>query len=148
MPELVDDGWCFACGKLNPYGLHLVFKPTESGARATFIAERHHQGYQGIAHGGIVFTLLDESIAYAIAYKYGLGATGEFNARIRRPCPVGVPLTVEAWVIRQRQRLVEAQSRLTDPEGRLIAEASAKFMLSPEGTSLPASHRLDADAII
>lgn len=133
MPELVDDGWCFACGKHNPHGLHLSFEPTENGARGTFTAERRHQGYQGIAHGGIVFTLLDESIAYAVAFKHGPAATGEFQARIRRPCPIGVPLTMEAWIVRQRQRMVEAQSRITEPDGKVVAEATAKFILADDG---------------
>jgi len=147
MAELIDDGWCFACGKHNPHGLHLTFQPTENGARTTFIAERWHQGYQGMAHGGVVFTLLDETVAYAVVYRYGPAATGDFQARIRRPCPLGVPLEVEAWVVHQRQRMVECQAKITEPGGKVVAEATARFMLNgaPPSAVVP---RVDGDAII
>gem|GEM_PF-4431615 len=54
MPNLWP-GNCFACSPRNRYGLKLIFFRTE----------------QGIAHGGIVATLLDEVAAWALIAHAG-----------------------------------------------------------------------------
>jgi hypothetical protein len=53
--------WCYACGDLNPLGLHMHFRMEGEWAVAPFVARREHQGYPGFVHGGIVSTLLDEA---------------------------------------------------------------------------------------
>ena len=55
--------WCFACGRLNPCGLKLAFEESDDTYITHFTGEPEHQGYDGIMHGGIVSTLLDEIMA-------------------------------------------------------------------------------------
>ncbi|MCL4458991.1 MAG: PaaI family thioesterase [Chloroflexi bacterium] len=86
----VNDGWCFACGPHNPIGLHLNFQPVSDGVATIFTPQRQHQGYQGIMHGGLVATLLDEAVTYAIAHKFGMAVTGELTTRLHRPVPVAL----------------------------------------------------------
>ena len=56
---------CFACGKDNPVGLKLKIVKDGDEARGEFIVSEFYQGWRGYVHGGIIFTILDEAMAYA-----------------------------------------------------------------------------------
>jgi len=123
------DGGCFGCGQENPIGLRLRFEATGDGVCAVFTADRRYQGYAGLLHGGLAATILDEALAWAILKKYGLAVTGELYMRHRHPVPVGEPLVVSGRVVRRRQKLVEAEARIADGNGKTLAEGRGKFML-------------------
>src|SRR6202162_6515957 len=62
----VDDGHCFACGRKSEIGLHLHFEQQPDGSvRSAVTLEQPYQGWRGLAHGGVVATLLDEAMAHA-----------------------------------------------------------------------------------
>ena len=71
---LVDNNYCFACGKENPDGLQLEFKYSEDGSKVetTYIPPEKFQGWKGIVHGGIITTLLDEIMARETRLRAGL----------------------------------------------------------------------------
>ena len=54
---------CFACGQDNPIGLKLKFSWDGKTARAEFTPTELHQGWQGVLHGGIIYTLLKTLVA-------------------------------------------------------------------------------------
>ena len=116
--------WCYACGDLNPIGLHLHFTVQEDGwTSAPFIADKMHQGYPGFVHGGLVSTLLDEAMGWA-TYGAGIWAlTGKLELSFRKPVPVGETLAVRARINRDRGRLLESEAELRDSKGTLLAEA-------------------------
>ena len=63
--------WCFGCGRLNPCGLKLEFSELDGDYVTHFTGRPEHQGYDGIMHGGIISTLLDEIMAryiYCLLY--------------------------------------------------------------------------------
>ena len=125
--------WCFACGKDNPKGLHLQFEWAEEGSRyqTTFVAGPEHQSYNGLIHGGIVSTLLDEVMGGYVYEKTGHPAfTARLEVRFRQPTPIGVPITVGAVVEKQRGRLYEMRSEVRLPDGTVTAEAQARVMLA------------------
>jgi len=68
---LVDNNYCFACGKDNSDGLQLKFKYSEDGSKAetTYIPPEKFQGWKDIVHGGIITTLLDELMTFVYAVK-------------------------------------------------------------------------------
>ena len=128
--EYGGDEGCFACGKDNPIGLHLKFDQTEDGVVARPTLEHRYQGWKGIAHGGIVVTLLDEAAAHAITRKTGKSAvTGEMQIKLRQPTPLGVPLVLRARVDAFRHRLAIITSTLHTESGDLLAEGTTKFMV-------------------
>jgi len=53
---------CFACGERNEQGLKLVFRREGTRIYADFTPSPHHQGFPGLLHGGIIATLLDETL--------------------------------------------------------------------------------------
>lgn len=126
--ELKDDGYCFVCGPLNPFGLHLSFEKSDQKVIAHFTSQKAHQGYADIVHGGIITTLLDEAMVKACILNGINAVTAELLIRFRRPLITGNPCTVYAWIVSQSSRLIEAESELIDHEGNTIATAKAKLI--------------------
>ena len=69
--ELIDDNYCFVCGKKNPIGLKLDFSFDGKTIKTDFIPQKEHQGYFNIVHGGIISTLLDE-VMVKLAIEMGM----------------------------------------------------------------------------
>ena len=141
--EVNDDHFCFACGSLNPDGLRLRFEYPEPGAcRAEFTAPPKFQGWQGILHGGIISTLLDEAFAHAAGGAAravgGDGAvTAEMTVQFKRPVPIGQPIVLTGRVKRVQGRLIEAESELTDASGTVLASAQGKIIKLKKGPARP-----------
>jgi len=121
--------WCFACGPDNPIGLKLKFREENGQYIANFTAGPEHQGYDGILHGGIVSTLLDEIMT---RYPYHLGfhtVTARLEVRFLKPTPIGVQLTVVGWIVKQKGRLFELRGEVRLPDGTVTAEGQAAAMV-------------------
>jgi acyl-coenzyme A thioesterase PaaI-like protein len=128
---------CFACGQNNPVGLHLVFEYVDGQARATFVPQVEHEGWSGIVHGGILLTLLDEAMAYALYYRGITGVTARFETRFRQAVLVGEVLQVRAHITNERRRLIDTTGTIVRADGVIVAEAVARFMVV-EGEEAPA----------
>ena len=116
--------WCYACGDLNPIGLHLHFRMEDDWAIAGFEAQRNHQGYPGYVHGGVVSSLLDEAMGWA-TYGRGIWAlTGKMETRFRGIVPTGEPLEVRSRIARDRGRTLDVVAELRDASGKVLAEAT------------------------
>ena len=125
----VDDGRCFACGPYADHGIGLVFTPDgERAVRGDVTLPERFQGWVGIAHGGIVMTLLDEGMAHACAAAGERGMTAEVTVRFRKPVPLGAPVVVRGAVAEQRGRLLRVTSRVESPDGTLLASAEGSFV--------------------
>lgn len=131
-----DDHHCFGCGRLNPFGLQMSFYAHEGGVMSPFLPERRHEGYTGVVHGGIVTTVLDEVMAWAL-YANGIWAvTGDLHVRFRRPVEVGSATRATGFLVRDRGRIVEVGGVLRrEEDGGLLAEATASFVRVPEAQS-------------
>jgi uncharacterized protein (TIGR00369 family) len=126
------DHWCFACGRTNPFGLHLDFSVARDRATARFTARREHSGFDDTVHGGIVTTLIDEAMGWAIFHKGVWGVTGKLTMTFRRPVPIGEELEVTAAITKETRRAIETHGELRDREGTLLAEGEALFLVMPE----------------
>ncbi len=119
---------CFACGKKNPCGLKLTFKFENGKTISRFSLKNIYQGWQNIAHGGIVATILDEAMAWAVM-RLGISAvTAKLNVRYKHPTPIGESLKVIGEVIRQEGRALQTRAELLDERNMLLAEAEAVYM--------------------
>jgi uncharacterized protein (TIGR00369 family) len=120
---------CFACGKNNPISLGLKFRQTDQNkVVAEFIPGLNHQGYDGIMHGGLVTTLLDEAMVTAII-KEGIEAvTAAINVRFKNPVPIGEKLTVIGYITGNKSRLITTAGYIENSRGEIVATAEAKFM--------------------
>ena len=124
---------CFACGQLNAHGLHLVLHVTGDTCWTELELRPDFQGWEGIAHGGIVATILDEVMAWALASADAWGYTARMAIEYRRPVPIGRPIRGEGRIVRQRRRLVTTAGRLLDPAtGEVFATAEGLYVAAPE----------------
>lgn len=128
--ELKDDGYCFACGPLNPLGLRLSFDKIDKRVITKFVPQKEHQGYAEIVHGGIISTILDEAMVKASILNGIDAVTAEITVRFRRPLFIGTPCIVEAWINSQTSRLIETESLIKDEKENIIATARAKLIPS------------------
>lgn len=120
---------CFVCGRDNPIGLKLTFHEEDNQYVSQFTAGPEHQGYDGIVHGGIVSTLLDEIMARYI-YAKGLHAvTARLEVRYRHPTPIGQPLTLVGWIVRERGKLYELVGEIRLADGTVTADGKATVAL-------------------
>lgn len=123
--------WCFGCGDANPEGLGIQFQIEGKRVRGEFEARQSHQGFPGMAHGGIAAAAIDEAMGWAMYAAGAWAMTARLEVRYRRPLPLGEPLEVSAEVVRDRGRWLEAEGRLRVAGGPLVAEAKALFMRLP-----------------
>lgn len=135
--EFGDDGGCFGCSAQNPHGLQLRFRQRGDLVVADHvIADRFH-GAPGIAHGGIVATLLDEvSCAAAAVARDTHVVTGELSVRYRRPCPVEVPLILSARITGEEARYLVIAAELRRGV-EVLAQSTGKFFLTSHARTAP-----------
>ncbi len=128
--ELKDDHRCFVCGRENQGGLRLEFSvdADERAIRTEFTPSRTHQGYQGVAHGGVIAAVLDEAMT-KLAFSLGLDAvTGRLTVRFKRPLMVGERITVTGRLIKESGRAIEAIASAVRDDGTVVAEAEGLLM--------------------
>ncbi len=121
------NGNCFVCGEKNPGGLHLSFEidRVKQTLKTTFKASPIFQGWDGLIHGGIISTLLDEAMA-KLVYELGYHAvTASLEIKFKRPAPILEPLSVYGEITEVTKRLIRARSWITREDGTLLAEGKS-----------------------
>lgn len=123
---------CFACGTLNAHGLHLALHAGDGRCWVDTELDQRFEGWEGIAHGGIISTLLDEVMAWAVVEHDLWGVTARMTVEFKRPVPIGRPIHGEGRVTSVRRRIVVTEGFLTDQEGNLLARADATYVGAPD----------------
>jgi len=99
-----------------------------------FVPDLVHCNALRQVHGGVVSTLLDTAIGYAVvsALPFGEGfATVQLNVHfIRGIAPGEGMVTIESRLVRQGRRIIVAEAELRSPGDKLCARASATCMAS------------------
>jgi uncharacterized protein (TIGR00369 family) len=119
---------CYVCGLENQLGLRIPFRKDGEGAsRAEYTARPEHAGWPSVIHGGLVFTLMDEAVAWACTYAGKRCVTAKAEARFREPARVGMPLVITGLVTRKSGLALRARAeiRVGDETGPLLAELDA-----------------------
>jgi acyl-coenzyme A thioesterase PaaI-like protein len=122
---------CFVCGETNPLGMHLQLRVSGDRAWADVVLGRDHEGWHGVAHGGIVSALLDEVMAWSLFRLGNWGFTASMTTRYRRPIEIGQPIHVEGWATSVRGRLMRTAARITDAGGVELATAEGTYLAAP-----------------
>lgn len=123
------DTMCFGCGKDNPMGLHLHFRTDENGCYTSFVPQPVHQSYDGRMHGGLISTLLDETMGnYPYMYEHKVAYTARLEVRFRQPVRIGERIDVITKVKRRKGMLLEMTGQVIREDGTVAAEADGKLM--------------------
>jgi acyl-coenzyme A thioesterase PaaI-like protein len=133
--------WCFVCGVENPYGLKIRFFNDgyhQVVARITLGDE--YQSYPGMVHGGILATILDETMGRATLSvddkpreitEERFMFTMKMEARYRKSVPLNQEFTVHARVDQERGRMVMASGEVVLADGSVAVEAKATLVDIP-----------------
>lgn len=123
---------CYVCGSDNPKGLHATFeRDGDRGCRATYVVEAEHVGWPNLMHGGLLFTLMDEAVAWALIFAGHRGVTAKAEVRFRRPANVGDTLVIKATAADAQRRFVRtfAEIHRMDRPDEIIADLDATMAL-------------------
>ena len=130
-----DDDFCFACGELNPLGLHLSFGREGDSLVTSFVGSEHLQGYRGILHGGIIVTVLDDLMSNAVARIHGkLAVTASLSAKFKNPVRVGTRLFGRSRVQQVRGRYFKCLAELREEASGVLVATAEALLVSVEQT--------------
>ena len=108
-------------------GSTLHVEPGRSWTELTL--DRRFEGWEGVIHGGILCTILDEVMAWALVGEDNWGVTARMSVEFRRPIEVGTPIRAEGWITRSRRRIVDTAARIVDPvTGSELATATGVYV--------------------
>lgn len=123
---------CFACGASNTNGLKLQFRVDDDGSvNADWTPSNIWEGFQGIIHGGIVSTVLDEAMSKAVASAGQPALTCHLEVRLHRAGAPSESLAVHGWVVKKRRRYIRVEAQLCDRQNVERAHAWATFLAVP-----------------
>ena len=129
-PGLLDNKYCFACGPDNPAGLRMKVEYEKDRSICRITLAEHYQGWTHIAHGGVVCTLLDEIMAYAVLKFIGQGVTSHLSSKFRKPVPLGEPIVASGWIVERKGRRATARAEIrTEADGVLLAQGEATWII-------------------
>ena len=124
---------CFACGALNENGLHLELHTDPNGSWTELTLEPRFQGWDSVAHGGIVCTILDEVMAWSVIGRGTWGVTARLNVAFKRPIRTGRRIRAEGWVVEQHRRASRAAGHVIDVASReVLATGESTFVALPQ----------------
>jgi uncharacterized protein (TIGR00369 family) len=140
---------CFGCGPANTGGLHLEFLLTEDGSVVCLATiPDNFEGPPGYVHGGIIATLLDETMSKAVRARGLTAMTRRLEVEYPRPVPSGAPLRMEGRIVSSEGRKHWVEARILNHFGSELALGKGLFIevkprmietlekgTSPEGAS-------------
>ena len=125
------DRECFACGPENKYGLRMNFESNGAMLRSRLTLEKQFCGWSNLIHGGILSTILDETMSWTV-----ISLTGSFmltkgmQVNYLKPVRVGMTVTATGQITKRiGDRKVEVEAEIADQDGRICATSSGEFVL-------------------
>jgi len=121
---------CFVCGLNNPLGLKLDFETDGQIVRARFAPRPEHVGFSETIHGGIISTVLDEAMVWAVGVRTKRFAyCAELNVRFLQPARPHEELIVVAELMdNRRNKLFHAKAELQNARGAAAAISTGKYL--------------------
>lgn len=122
---------CFVCGPDNPIGLQISFRLQDGVCSGEFTPQAHHCGFEGVTHGGIIFSVLDDVTANWLYLQGMRGVTARCDVRYRQQLPIGTAVRAEARLVESKRNLFVLDGRLSrNDDASLVAQCNARFMVT------------------
>lgn len=134
IPRSADFKRCYGCGEENARGLRLRFALDRAAGRviARYAPSPDLAGYGRMAHGGVIATLLDEAMGWALwGVAQRLGVTLELRVRYHRPVFTEREVEIHGWVADRSDELATVRAELRDKRGRVLADGEGAFKFVP-----------------
>ena len=124
---------CFACGDLNEIGLHLKLNLEPGRCWTELEVPGRFEGWEGIIHGGILCTILDEVMAWALVAQDSWGVTARMSVDFRKPVTAGQAIRAEGWIAESRRRIQITAGRILDAAtGAELVTAEATYVAATD----------------
>lgn len=124
----MGDEMCFGCSPDNPIGLQLNCWSEGETTYTEFNPTNVHQSYNGVFHGGLIITIMDELIGHHLMDRGYRAVTGRMNARFKKPVPIKNNIRFGCYTEKQKGNLFVIKAWTTMPEGETVVEAEAHMM--------------------
>ncbi|MEE4184960.1 MAG: PaaI family thioesterase [Gammaproteobacteria bacterium] len=125
---------CFVCGPDNPLGMRIAFRIENGVCRGEFTPPAHLCGFDGVTHGGVLFSLLDDVMANWLFLQGEPAYTGKCEIRYRQPAAIGERLLLEGELLSRKGRVAQLRGTLTRArDAAVVAEATATFFVQSAG---------------
>jgi acyl-coenzyme A thioesterase PaaI-like protein len=130
LPTSADHN-CFACSPTNAAGLQMTFFASDDAVYSRTAIPEHLCGWNGVAHGGVVSTILDETMSWAaMVLLKRLGFTQKMTVEFFKTVAVGALMEAESRVLEVRDnREAVVEGVLTDGNGNVCATAQGTFRI-------------------
>ncbi|WP_300667288.1 PaaI family thioesterase [Desulfoluna sp.] len=122
---------CFACGTENSHGLQMTFESNGEQLRSTLIVKPRFRGWSNLVHGGILSTMLDETMSWtAIHLTERFILTKGMTVSFKKPVRVGTTLSMTG-IIKERisERKARVVAEIRDEDGEICAASEGEFIL-------------------
>ncbi len=126
-----DTQQCFLCGDKNPNGFRMTFHQENGDTVSEAIIPTQYQGFDGIVHGGIVATFLDEIMAHAVRKTGQRAMTGTLTVRFRKPCHTDERIQIRGRIVETNGRIIKTQGEMIQNE-IVVAEGEGIFVITRE----------------
>lgn len=122
---------CFGCGGANDAGMKLTFEQDNEKRRIVgrFVLGERYQGGGGMAHGGIIATLLDEVMGKVCRFREVRAVTAELNVEYLKPVNVENEIVVEGWETEQKGRNLFSVGEIRNTAGDVLARGRGRFVI-------------------
>ena len=128
-PVISRDAHCFGCSQKNSHGLKMKFYTDETTLYSWLSVPPHLCGWEGIVHGGVLSTMLDEIMGWSAIYTLRkIVMTKSMTIDYLKPVYIEDKLRVEGKVIeRVSDREVIIEGRLYKEDNILCAQTRGTF---------------------
>jgi len=120
---------CFACSPKNTAGLQMQFFTDEKAVFSRVTIPAHLCGWNTVAHGGVISTILDETMGWATMYLLKcISLTRTLTVDFKKPVSIGTSMEVESRILElkgKREAIVDGV--LTDADGKVCATSIGTF---------------------
>ena len=123
---------CFGCGGANDDGMKLTFVQDNEKRRiiGRFVLGERYQGGGGMAHGGIIATLLDEAMGKVCRFRDVRAVTAQLNVQYLKPVSVRDEIIVEGWKESEKKgRNLFHVGEIRNAAGEVLARGQARFVI-------------------
>ena len=134
---------CFGCGGANDSGMKLTFEQDNANRKIVgkFVLGDRYQGGGGMAHGGIIATLLDEAMGKVCRFREVRAVTAELSVEYLKPVNVQHEIIVEAFEQEQKGRNLFHVGEIRNLDGEVLARGKGRFVIVGQSESRQAENR-------
>jgi uncharacterized protein (TIGR00369 family) len=128
-PKLTNK--CFGCGGANDGGMKLTFEQDNANRKIVgrFVLGARYQGGGGMAHGGIIATLLDEAMGKVCRFREARAVTAELTVEYVKPIHVENEIVVEASEQESKGRNLFLTGEIRNAAGEVLARGRGRFVI-------------------